>query len=36
MAQDWSWAASARQYIDAYVAAQQRHREHRERLKSPK
>lgn len=36
MAQDWSWAASARQFIEAYSAAGQRHREHRERLKAHK
>jgi hypothetical protein len=34
MRQDWSWAASARQYEDAYAAASARHREHRDRLKA--
>ena len=34
MRQDWSWAASARHYLEAYAAAGQRHREHRDRLKA--
>jgi starch synthase len=36
MRQDWSWAASARQYELAYVAAKERRRELRERLKTQK
>ena len=34
MRQDWSWNASARQYLSAYTIAAQRHREHRDRLKA--
>ena len=33
MRQDWSWAASARQYEEAYIAAKARYKELRERLK---
>jgi starch synthase len=33
MQQDWSWAASARRYVQAYDEAGQHHREERERLK---
>jgi glycogen synthase len=36
MRQDWSWAASARSYEEAYRAACQRHAEVRERLKTPR
>jgi starch synthase len=32
MNQDWSWAAGARRYLDAYAAASHRRRELRERL----
>ena len=33
MRQDWSWGFSARSYEEAYIAAKNRHRELRERLK---
>ena len=36
MRQDWSWAASAQRYEQAYIAAKSRHRELRERLKRAK
>jgi starch synthase len=34
MQQDWSWAKSAGEYLDAYAAAGLHHREHRDRLKA--
>ncbi|MEX2173408.1 MAG: glycogen synthase GlgA [Pirellulaceae bacterium] len=33
MQQDWSWEASARQYLAAYAQAGERHREERQRVK---
>ena len=36
MRQDWSWAASAQHYEQAYIAAKSRHKELRERLKAQK
>jgi starch synthase len=33
MRQDWSWTASAEQYVEAYASACRRHQEERERLK---
>jgi starch synthase len=36
MQQDWSWKASAQQYLEVYAHACRRHQEERERLKHPR